>query len=141
MKKNLKSQIYIIFFRNPWKLNCWEQEKKLEIFDIKKSVSPNQMHYFRLFDDPLLYYLRRSLKAGFSEIRVRTWVQVVFLPKKTALWLADLSYLPIRVLFIYRETTCSEKTDFSSLQKAKRTSGCYMNWSFSSSIMPNRLIY
>ena len=72
---------------NHWKSNCWEQEKKLEIFEIKNLclLSPNQMYYFQLFDDPLLYYLRRSLKAGFSEIRVRTWVQVVFRQKNRPL--------------------------------------------------------
>ena len=42
------------------------------------------------------------LKSVFSEIRVRTWVQVVS-RKKTGLWLADLSGLPLRGLFIWWE--------------------------------------
>ena len=42
------------------------------------------------------------LKSDFSEIRVRTWVQVVS-RQKTGLWLADLSGIPIGGLFFGRK--------------------------------------
>ena len=59
------------------------------------------------------------LESVFSEIRVRTWV------KKQASELAELSGLPIRGLFFWRETSTwnhvmtriSEKTDFSIVLK------------------------
>ena len=40
------------------------------------------------------------LKSVFSEIRIRTWVQGVSC-QKTSLWLAHLSGLPIRGLFVW----------------------------------------
>ena len=65
------------------------------------------------------------LKSVFSEIRVRTWVQVVS-HQKTCLWqLAELSGLPIRGLFFGGKlltwnhviTRILEKTDFSIILK------------------------
>ena len=60
------------------------------------------------------------LKSVFSEIRVRTWVQVISCQKR-GLWLADLSGLPILGLFFWRNITwthvltqISEKAVFKS---------------------------
>ena len=63
------------------------------------------------------------LKSVFSEIRVRTWVQMVS-RQKIGHWLADLSGLPIRALFfkagnhlnwIHVLNQISEQTDFRNI--------------------------
>ena len=60
--------------------------------------------YSEIYCAPLRCLQRgKVLKSVFSEIRVRTWIQVVS-HQKTGLWLADLSGLPIRGLFFDGKT-------------------------------------
>ena len=80
---------------NHWKSNCWEQEKKLEIFEIKnlclltKCTTFNYLmtHCYTIWGGVWRQVFLRS-ESG-HEFK---W----FSAKKTGLWLADLTDLPIK---------------------------------------------